>query len=875
MAYLVVVESPAKAKTIGRILGKDYIVEASYGHIRDLPSSAAQIPKKVKEQAWSRLGVNVDDDFEPIYIIPSEKKKYVKTLKDALKKADGLLLATDEDREGESISWHVVEVLKPKVPVQRIAFHEITAEAIKNAVAEPREINESLVRAQESRRVLDRLFGYSLSPVLWKKVSRGLSAGRVQSVAVRLCVIRERDRIAFRVASYWDAEAHFSAGAERFAARLVRIDGTRVAVGGDFEQTTGRPKKPESVRWIENGREAESLCSRLGGPWTVRKVEEKPLVNRPQPPFTTSSLQQDANRKFSFSARHTMRVAQRLYEGVDLGGERVGLITYMRTDSFTLAEGALQAAETVIRERFGAEYTQGARRYKTKSAGAQEAHEAIRPTDLSRTPEMIARYLGKDEARLYELIWKRTIASQMTDAKVLRTSVEVASALTPGTGTGSLAADVREAVFLATGKAIQFPGFLRAYVEGKDDPKAEIADKEVILPRMTVDQQIQLVDLEAKGHETLPPARYTEATLVKRLESEGIGRPSTYATIIETIQARGYASKQKNALVPTFTAFAVTQLLEEHFSRYVEFEFTARLEKELDDVAAGSISWHEQLSRFYFGASKEPGLKERIERAEPEIKYPEILVGQDAESDEKIVVKVGRYGPYLQMNGVMASLPEDLAPADLTLEHALELIRKKQQGPRVIGTDPKSGLTVYASHGRFGPYVQLGELPEDKKAPKPRRASLPKDQNEDTVDMALALKLLSLPRTLGQHPERGEEIIATIGRFGPYIKCGDDSRSLRSADDDVYEISLERALEILARPKRTRRARGAAKVVLKALGQIGDGPEIQVLEGPYGAYITNGEKNASLPEGVSLEALSLEQASEILKTKGKAPRRKR
>ncbi|MDQ7005858.1 MAG: type I DNA topoisomerase [Acidobacteriota bacterium] len=866
MTALVIVESPAKAKTISRILGKGYLVEASYGHIRDLPSSAAQIPARFKKEEWARLGVNVDDGFEPLYITPSDKKKYVKQLKEALKKADRLLLATDEDREGESISWHVVEVLKPKVPVERIAFHEITPRAIREAVEHPRQINDSLVRAQESRRVLDRLFGYSLSPLLWKKVARGLSAGRVQSVAVRLCVMRERERIAFREAEYWDAEAELDAAGKTFKARLVRLDGKKVAVGADFEQTTGQPKRPGAVEWIPDEARAREICASLVGPWRVHSVEEKPQTWRPAPPFTTSSLQQEANRKLGFSARHTMRVAQRLYEGIDVGQGLGGLITYMRTDSVVLSETALGEAEKVIRSRFGDDYHQGWRQYKTRTAGAQEAHEAIRPTDLSRRPEDVAGHLGKDEARLYELIWKRTIASQMADAQVLRTSVEVEVPRKDGS----------RALFAASGKTIRFPGYLRAYVEGSDDPDAEIADRETFLPPLKTGQELEARGLEPLGHRTLPPARYTEATLVKKLEGEGIGRPSTYATIIETIQARGYVRKRKNALVPTFTAFAVTQLLEQHFAEYVDTEFTARLEEQLDEIAQGKLDWRDQLRQFYLGEGRNgPGLKDQISQVEARIEYPAIEVGVDPASGEKVIVKVGRYGPYLQMNGVMASISDEIAPDELDLELALELIRKKQEGPRLVGVDPETGLNIYAQHGRFGPYVQLGESPKEKGDPKPRRASLPAGVTEDTVDLALATKLLSLPRTLGQHPDSGEDVIAAIGRFGPYIKCGDDSRSLRSGDDDVYTITLERALEILARPKRGRGRRAAARTVLKDLGQppTGAGP-VQVLDGPYGPYITNGELNAKLPEEVALEDLSLEQAAQILATRGKAPKRR-
>lgn len=890
MTGLVIVESPAKAQTISRILGKDYIVEASYGHIRDLPSSAKEIPAKVKSEPWSRIGVNVDEGFEPLYIVPSDKKKYVKKLKDALKKADHILLATDEDREGESISWHVVEVLNPKVPVHRIAFHEITARAIREAVAHPREIDGALVRAQESRRVLDRLFGYELSPVLWKRVRPRLSAGRVQSVAVRLCVMRERERIEFVSGPYWDAEAVLEADGRSFTAKLLRVGDRRLVNGSDFDAGTGLPKGlarhaadfdaarldgdegidvGRSLHWLPGEKAARRLCASLSDSWRVASVEEKPQTLRPAPPFTTSSLQQEANRKLGLSAQQTMRIAQRLYEGVDFNGDRVGVITYMRTDSVSLAGEALADAQRVIKRKFGEEYAEGPRQYRTKSANAQEAHEAIRPTDLARSPEDLARYLNRDELRLYELIWTRTIASQMAEARTRKTTVEIEAPVRDGSGPA--------AIFQASGKTIDFPGFLRAYVEGQDDPEAELADKEVILPPLSREDVCKVAQLEAKGHDTAPPARYTEASLVRKLEAEGIGRPSTYATIIETIQARGYVRKQKNALVPTFTAFAVTQLLEKHFAPYVELEFTARMESELDDIAEGKIDWREQLERFYNGAGSEhPGLKPMIESQVDDIDYPAIPIGPHPDTGEPIVAKVGRYGPYLQMDGVMASLPVDMAPGELTVATAVELIEKKIEGPRKVGVDPETGKTVYASRGRFGPYVQLGEAPAEKGAPKVKRASLPDGENEDTVDLALALKLLSLPRTLGKHPESGEEVIANIGRFGPYLKCGEETRSIKAGEDDVYDITLERALEILARPKGRRGARSRTRTVLRELGKAAEsGDPVQVLEGPYGPYVSDGKLNASIPKGTSADDLTLDQAVKLLAEKGKPPRRGR
>jgi DNA topoisomerase-1 len=886
MPSLVIVESPAKAKTISRILGSKYVVEASYGHVRDLPERADEIPAKLKKEPWARLGVNVDKDFEPLYVVPDDKKRHVGRLKEAMKKADELLLATDEDREGESISWHVVQVLQPKIPVHRVAFHEITPEAVREAVAHPREVDKNLVRAQESRRILDRLYGYTLSPVLWKKVRRGLSAGRVQSVAVRLCVIRERERQAFRAAGYWDAEAIFTTGGSTFAAKLARVGSRRIASGQDFEQTTGQLKEGADVVWLSDAPDVRTLVDAMQRPFTVTKIDEKPITQRPAPPFMTSSLQQEANRKLGFAARHTMRIAQRLYEGIDLDGERVGLITYMRTDSMTLSERALAEAETVIRDMYGQDYTSGPRRYKTKSKNAQEAHEAIRPTELARTPESLSRYLDRDGLRLYELIWKRTIASQMTEAQILRTSVEISASFggaapvrVAGNGTKEVDGD---AVFTASGKIVKFPGYLRAYVEGSDDPEAEIADREVILPELRIGQKLDPTKIEAKGHETQPPARYTEASLVKELEAEGIGRPSTYATIIDTIQARGYVVTQSKALVPTVTAFCVNQLLEKHFSEYVDIKFTARLEQELDDISTGELDWREHLEHFYRGNGKrEPGLEARVKIEEPRIEYPALMLGKHPKTGEPVVAKVGRYGPYVQIgsngeNGdrLIASLPTDIAPADLSLEEALTLIQKKQDGPRVVGQDPDTGQPIYVLSGRFGPYVQVGENPKDRKGPKPRRASMPKEFTEATITLPDALKLLSLPRVLGTHPTSGEEIVAAKGRFGAYIKCGAETRSIRGRKDlDVYTIALGEALKLLAEPKVTR-GRRTTRTVLKDLGKDKAGKPIHVLDGPYGPYVTNGEVNASLPEGIGPDDFTLEDAVDHLARNGKAPRRK-
>jgi len=859
---LVIVESPAKAKTLARILGKDYAVEASYGHVRDLPGKAEQIPAKYKKEKWARLGVNVDNDFEPLYIVTADKKKHIQTLKKALAKAEQLLLATDEDREGESISWHVLEVLKPQIPVRRIAFHEITEEAIREAIENPRELDLNLVRAQESRRILDRLYGYQLSPVLWKKVRTGLSAGRVQSVAVRLCVLRERARRRFERAVYWDVEARFEKDGQRFSARLAKLDDQSIATGQDFDPDRGALKSGSSARWLQNASGVDELITGWTSPWTVTSVTQKPFKRKPPPPFTTSSLQQEANRKLRYSAKHTMRIAQRLYEGIELGGDRVGLITYMRTDSLALSNKALNDAQAVISERYGAAFTDGPRRYKTKAKGAQEAHEAIRPSELSRTPESMSRYLSADELKLYDLIWKRTLASQMTEARMLRTSVEI-------TARGG---DRPAGIFTTTGKTIEFPGFLRAYVEGADDPNADLADREVILPALAESEPLAPVEVEPSRHETQPPARFTEASLIKELEKEGIGRPSTYASIIDTIQHRGYIEKHSNALIPTFTAHAVTQLLEKHFHDYVDTQFTAKMEEQLDDVAEGDLDWLEHLRAFYFGTDGEAGLERRIESEEPNIDYPAMQLGRHPETDGPVVVRVGKYGAYVQHQATdgskqAASLPEGIAPADLTLDMALDLLAKAALGNLELGVDPETDKQIFLCRGRFGPYVQVGETPErGSKEPKPKRASVPKGILEEEVHLDLALKWLSLPRTLGVDPETEEKIIATSGRFGPYIKRGTDSRSLK-AEDDVYEIGLERALEILAQPKT--RGRGRGPTVLKEFPD-----DLKLLDGRYGPYLTNGELNASLPRDVKAEGLTAEQAAALLQERGKPPKRR-
>ncbi len=880
---LVIVESPAKARTLERFLGNGYAVMASVGHIRDLPESAKEIPPEIKDKDWGRMGVDVDGDFKPYYVVPADKKANVQKLKAALKGASEVLLATDPDREGESISWHLSEVLKPRVPVKRIEFHEITEEAVTEALANAREINESLVRAQESRRIVDRLYGYSLSPVLWKKVQTGLSAGRVQSVAVRLIVEREEARRAFRTSVYWDLEARLTGEGREFPATLVKLGDARVATGKDFDAATGALKTKGARHLDEQAAGALAQTLERNLPWSVTGVEARPGVERPAPPFTTSTLTQEASRKLGFSTSRTMQIAQRLFQGMEVGnGEIEGLITYHRTDSTTLSDKAINESARVIRDMFGSEYYDAPRRYQTKVKNAQEAHEAIRPTDFRQTPQRLAAILESDELRLYDLIWKRTMGSQMVDARVVKTTLEI----TAQTGDGD------SAVFTASGKAIEFAGFRRAYVEGSDDPEAELEDQETILPTCHVGDRVYAsgvmpsgkeglayAGLEAKRHETQPPARYTEAALIKELESDGIGRPSTYASIIATIQNRGYVFRQGKALVPSFTAFAVTELLRQHFTDYVDPGFTAEMEEVLDQISNGERDWLDFVKGFYRGDAKHTGLDALIQTKQSEIDYPLIEVGVDPESGHSIRVRIGRYGPFLQRDeggeGNTASLPDDIPPADLTVEKAVALLDAKAQGPRQLGEDPESGLAVFVMNGRFGPYVQLGEMSDDKKAAKPKRTSLLSTMTEQSVTLDDALRLLSLPREVGKHPSDGEPIVASPGRFGPYVKHGTEFRSLEN-EERLFTVSLDEAVALLAEPKKSRRRQSAAKTVLRELGpHPKGGAPINVLAGRYGPYVTDGTTNASLPKGMTPEAVTMEQAVELLAAREGAPKRGR
>ena len=883
---LVIVESPAKAKTLGRFLGPEYQVLASLGHIRDLPESASEVPKEIKDKSWGRLGVDTDGEFTPYYVVPPEKRKQVQLLRNAVKDASELILATDPDREGESISWHLTEVLRPRkgLKVRRIVFHEITEEAVKEALREAHEtVDQDLVRAQEARRILDRLYGYTLSPVLWKKVQTGLSAGRVQSVAVRLIVEREKERLAFRTSAYWDLEARLRGGEREFGATLVRIGPDRVATGKDFDASTGR-LSGNGVRLLDETAArtlAETLPRAL--PWRVTSVEERPVSQRPAPPFTTSTLQQEANRKLGFSSERTMQIAQRLFQGVEVGdGEMEGLISYHRTDSTTLSDKALRESARVIREMFGAEYHVGPRQYQTRVRNAQEAHEAIRPTDFRLTPQELERRraLDADELRLYELIWKRTIASQMAEARLLRTTLEITAEV----------AGSEPCVFTATGKAIQFAGFLRAYVEGSDDPAADLGDQESLLPKCEkgdlvaapgTSSRLGLSALLPKGHETAPPPRYTEASLVKRLEEDGIGRPSTYAPTIETVQRRGYVFRQAKALVPSFTAFAVTDLLCRHFSEYVDAGFTAKMEDLLDDISNGKLDWIDFLREFYRGGGNEgPGLERKVEQAK-DIEYPAIDLGVDSASGLPIRVRIGRYGPFLQRGeggpGHTASMPDDLAPADLSVDKAVALLEAKAAGPRVLGVDPSTSQQVYVINGLFGAYVQLGETPDKgSRGRKPPRASLVGGLTEATVTLDDALRLLALPREVGRHPDDGEPVLANFGRFGPYVKHGSEFRSLDS-DDQVFTVSLDQAVDLLRQPKRSRRRQSASKAVLRDLGTPSGGTSaIRILDGRYGPYVTDGTTNASLPKGADVASFTVDAAVELLREKAASgPARKR
>ena len=847
MKSLVIVESPTKTKTIKKYLSKDYTVDSSMGHIRDLPSSAKEIPKKYKKESWSNLGINVDEGFEPLYVTPSNKKKIVTRLKKLLKDSDELILATDEDREGEAISWHLVELLKPKVPVKRMVFREITEEAIKNALNNFRDIDMNLVHAQETRRILDRLAGYTISPLLWKKISPGLSAGRVQSVAVEFLVDRERERMRFKSGTYYDLKAGLTKADDKhqFEADLSHINKKRLASGKDFDENTGKLKKPDSVVLLDEEKASKLRDLLNDADWSVSNIDVKQQKRNPSAAFITSTLQQEANRKLGFSARDTMSVAQKLYER--------GLITYMRTDSANLSGQAINAARNAVKDQYGEEYLFERARNFGKSKGAQEAHEAIRPAGSNFLHPEKAKLSGR-EFKLYDLIWKRTIATQMAEARLEFTNVTITAS------NGDTDAD-----FKTTGKKILFPGFFRAYVEGSDDPEAALENQEKFLPEIEEGEDINLEELEYISHETKPPARFTEATLVKELEKRGVGRPSTYASIISTIQDRGYAKSDGKTLIPTFTAFAVTGLLEEHFPELVDSEFTSSLEEKLDLIAKGEYDPVKYLTDFYHG---DKGLKNKVDTREDNIDAQKAKVlDLPLENLNGIEILVGRFGPYIKSESdgeeLTTSLPNDMDPADISVEKLKELLKAEKEGPKSLGKHPETEEDVYVLNGRYGPYVQRGEVTDDNK--KPKRVSLLKGMKPADVDLELALKLLELPRTLGKHPETDKVVKAGVGRYGPFVLHDGNFKSLKKSDN-VLEVELDRAVALLK--EKGKGSRGSA-----AIQDLGKHPEtdkpIKVMTGRYGPYLKYGKKNVSLPNDTEPEKVTMADAVRVIDEKGK------
>lgn len=823
--YLVIVESPTKAKTIRKFLPSNYIVEASMGHIRDLPQSASDIPAALKKEEWAKLGVNVDNNFEPLYIVPKDKKKIITDLKAKMKTVDGIYLATDEDREGESISWHLLELLKPKVPVKRMVFHEITKTAIQKALKDTREVDENLVRAQEARRVLDRLYGYTLSPLIWKKIAYGLSAGRVQSSGLKMIVERERERMRFKKSIYWDLKAQVHPEKDKkglFEVKLTNVKGVRVAGGKDFDGLTGKLVDASKVVLLDEKKSKELANAIEKGEWKVTSVEEKTFNSKPAIPFITSTLQMEANRKLGMSSKDTMRTAQRLYEE--------GLITYMRTDSPSLSTEAINAARSMVEDLYGKSYlSPEVRQYSAKQKGAQEAHEAIRPAGSEFTHPDKTGLSGRELA-LYELIWKRTMATQMKDAEKASMTVKIQAG---------------DAEFSASGTRIIFPGFLRVYVEGSDDPEAALEDKEVILPTMKKGDIVKVAKLSNEQHETKPPARFTEASLVQHLEKEGIGRPSTYASIIGTILDRGYVRKEGTALIPSFTGMAVIQLLEKNFENLVDYSFTSGMEDTLDKIAVGEKDWIKYLGEFYLGKK---GLQKQVEDQDKKIKPEDSRTIHISKDGKDLEIKVGRFGPYVidKTSGeeVHASIPEEIAPADLNPDDIKELLKMSADGPKPLGKDPKTKENIYCLVGRYGAYLQLGEKTDENQ--KPKRASLPKGKDPKTISIDEAVQLLSLPRELGVHPETKKPILANNGRFGPYVMHDGEFRSLKK-DDALYEIDLKRAIELLSEEKGVSR-RGSSKI-LKDFGTLAKlKKKAAIYEGKYGPYIKLGTKNITLPE---------------------------
>ncbi len=853
MTRLVIVESPTKARTINGFLPAGYRVEASMGHVRDLPSSAGEVPPDLKKEEWARMGVNIEHDFEPLYVIPDDKKKIVSDLRKLAGEADELLLATDEDREGESIGWHLAELLQPECPVRRMVFHEITGDAIRESLASPRTIDMNLVRAQEARRILDRLVGYTVSPLLWKKIAPRLSAGRVQSVAVRLLVDRERKRRAFHPALYRSVKALLNKRPDcpenRFEAQLHSLGGKPLARGRDFDETTGQLPPGKDLLLLDR-EEADSLVEKLrAGVWRVTEIQEKEATRHPFPPFTTATLQMEANRKLGMGAAQTMRFAQKLYEN--------GYITYMRTDSVHLSDEAIFAARNRIKTLYGEDFLNPApRRFRTSDKGAQEAHEAIRPAGKEmRTVESLP--LSGLERALYDLIWKRTIATQMKPARLRFQTATIA---------------VDNAVFRASGRIVDFPGFFKAYIHGRDDSEDSTANQTAALPALAVDEEVDCRDLQCRNQETKPPPRYTEATLIKVLKDEGIGRPSTYASIITTIVKRGYVFKQRKELVPTFTAFAVNRLMEEHFQDLVDINFTADMEEHLDNIARGDKGWLEYLRHFYLG---EQGLRNRVTAREADVD-PRSLFALRLDSPP-VEVRVGRFGPFLswEKDGeqVRTGIQADIPPADLSAETVRRLMKQKDEGPQKLGADPETGLAVYLKLGPFGPYIQRGENGTGEE--KPKRIKLPDDIPVEEVSLETALKIIQLPRVLGEHPETGKAVKAGLGRFGPYLVHDGKFTTLKKPHN-ILEVTLDQAVEILATAPepRGRGGRVGRKPLRDLGGHPGDGKPVRIMTGRYGPYVNHGRLNASLGKDTDLESFSMEDAVELLEKKAQKKKAK-
>jgi DNA topoisomerase-1 len=869
---LVIVESPAKARTISGILGSDFDVQASIGHIRDLLPNAKGLSDENRKKWWADYSVDVDNNFEPIYEVPAEKKQQVDRLKKALKGKDTLVLATDEDREGESISWHLLQVLKPTkdVKVERIAFHEITKEAILRALKEPRDVDMKLVEAQETRRILDRLYGYTLSPVLWSRVTRNLSAGRVQSPAVKLIVEREEQRRRFLTANYWGLKAELASDGQGFTAEMRQVAGRKIASGADFDDTTGelRTNARDVMLLDEKRAKAMEEGARVAKPWKIEKVTTREAFERPAPPFMTTTLQQDANRKFGFSADRTMRIAQTLYEGVSLGGDPVGLITYMRTDSLTLSTEAVNGIRDMVRREYPDCLPEKPEKYSSKVRNAQEAHEAIRPTDAERKPAQVSRYLSEDQNKLYDLIWKRTVACQMKPAQVLKTEAQI-----------TVDVNGEKLLFESSGKQILFDGFRRIYLEGVDDPDSERDAMERRLPRLIEGMEVEQRSVEAQPHNTKPPARYTDATLIKKLEEQGIGRPSTYASIISVIVDRGYVRKAGKQLIPSWMAYLTMEVLEKNFEEFVDLGFTAQMDDMLDEISEGRVKSRQYLHDFFMGQDGKPGLKTIVDERKKLIPYPAFIVGKHPESGIEIFVRTNKSGdPFLQLGPAedkkFGNIPDDLTPAELTVAKALELFDARLEGPESIGDDPITGRRLLLRN-RGGFYLELERTPEEIEAKeKPTWVSLPPNSDPRALKPEDIVFLRSLPKEVGKNPDTGDMILFKLGKYGAYVESGVERRTVENWRDGET-INVEAAVALLAQPK-FKSARSSTPTTIAEFGPLdGAAGPVKILSGRYGPYVTDGETNATLPRGTDPSTVTAEIANDLLVKKREAGPSKR